>query len=889
MRRTIATRNQIPMEPDRGWAFAPALGLLFASGACALAHELLWTRRLIDLLGAGGGSAARVFGCFFLGLALGSAWASRQSSRITRPWLAAAGAETLVALLSLPALLLPTWTGWIWPALGPDRLVGPVGGWVKLILSGVVIVPPACAMGAVLPLVLPALLVGPARLGRQGIWLYAANTLGGVVGVVLTALVTLPAWGASGAMPAAMGGNLLVAVGFGRLGSRLSKSAPASARLDETPVAEPDSAPSTIARLWPEAVAFCSGFAVLAAEVVALELVLLVVPLSYQAPAAILATVIALLGIAALVEPYSRGRARDARAALPTTLAWTGVALVVAPLLFMGMARLAGDIARDATLPEFFLSLAFLVLISLGPAFLASGLVFPRAMAWADATRGRRSGTAGRLLAINGLGGLLGAEAAYGVLLPRCGIHGSLAVIGGLYALVGLGLACTTIPEPGRTRPALGRWLQPLGAVVFVAVVGLGPVARLPHINPYLKVDVLDERFGREGAVAVIEGAGLGKAILVSNQYILGSTRGRWEQERQAHLPLLLHPDPRSVAFIGLATGMTPGAALEHPRVESITAVELSPLVVRAADRYFADDNHAITRSRRARVVVEDGRTLIAASPGRFDVVVGDLFLPWAPGEGRLFSVEHFQGVRRSLRPGGLFCQWLPLYQLTPDQFDLIAATFARAFPEVHLIRAGFTVGQPVVGLVGFRDQTLDWTAVERRAGEARAGGLVLDPSVRHRGAVELLYLGVLPPAVPGAPTNTLGNLRLEIAAGRERITGNPGSKYLHGDRYLHWLAALARRSIPLVSPSGQSADPARLPGSIRAGLRLLAWDQEATRRGPGRSDAPLKLPPSFAGLIPPEVLADQAADWSRWPGTPPDLSRPETFPRSDANRSAGD
>ena len=462
-------------------------------------------------------------------------------------------------------------------------------------------------------------------------------------------------------------------------------------------------------------------------------------------------------------------------------------------------------------------------------------------------------------------------------------------MIGGLYALLGLGLAWTTILGPGRTRPAPGCWLQPLGAVGFVAVVGLGPVARLPHINPYLKVDVLDERFGREGAVAVIEGSGLGKAILVSNQYILGSTRGRWEQERQAHLPLLLHPDPRSAAFIGLATGMTPGAALEHPRVESITAVELSPLVVRAADRFFADSNHAITRNRRARVVVEDGRTLIAASPGRFDVVVGDLFLPWAPGEGRLFSVEHFGGVRRSLRPGGLFCQWLPLYQLTPDQFDLIAATFAAVFPEVHLIRNSFTVGQPVVGLVGFPDRTLDWAAVERRADQTRIGGLVLDPSVRHRGAIEMLYMGVLPPTAPDAPTNTLGNLRLEVAAGRERITGNPGSKYLHGDRYLQWLAALTRRSIPLAGRAGRSADSALLQSSIRAGLQLLAWDQEATHHGPSRADAPLKLPPSFAGLIPPEVLADRAADWSRWPGTPPDLSRPKTFPRSGANRAGGD
>jgi spermidine synthase len=37
--------------------------------------------------------------------------------------------------------------------------------------------------------------------------------------------------------------------------------------------------------------------------------------------------------------------------------------------------------------------------------------------------------------------------------------------------------------------------------------------------------------------------------------------------------------------------------------------------------------------------------------------------------------------VRRRLKPGGLFCQWIPLYQLGEREFETIADSFAGAFP----------------------------------------------------------------------------------------------------------------------------------------------------------------------------------------------------------------
>ena len=123
---------------------------------------------------------------------------------------------------------------------------------------------------------------------------------------------------------------------------------------------------------------------------------------------------------------------------------------------------------------------------------------------------------------------------------------------------------------------------------------------KLPLVSPRSGITVLDHRSGREGSVAVVEvqNGAFGRCILVDNQYNLGGTYARWAiEERQANLPLLLHPAPGDVAFIGLATGITPGAALLQSNLNSITVVELSPLVAQAADKVFGEFNHNIQRA----------------------------------------------------------------------------------------------------------------------------------------------------------------------------------------------------------------------------------------------------------------------------------------------------
>ena len=276
-------------------------------------------------------------------------------------------------------------------------------------------------------------------------------------------------------------------------------------------------------------------------------------------------------------------------------------------------------------------------------------------------------------------------------------------------------------------------------------------------------------RVGREGAVAALECGPGDWRMLFNNSYTLGGSRAQYNQERQSLLPLLLllHSDPKSVATLGVATGSTVAGAALHPGVERIDAVELSPLVLRYAEEFFAPYNRNVFADRRVRFLQEDAHWVMARERAAYDVVVGDLFLPWRTGEGRLFSTEHFQNVRHSLKPGGLFCQWLPMFQLTRPQFEAIARTFGQVYPDAFLVCGDFYAELPIFGLGGGRSfHEIDWAKVEAGCEHLRKAGVTREPLIRHADGVAMLMLGPVPKIAPG-PINSLANAWLELDAGR--------------------------------------------------------------------------------------------------------------------------
>jgi spermidine synthase len=204
-------------------------------------------------------------------------------------------------------------------------------------------------------------------------------------------------------------------------------------------------------------------------------------------------------------------------------------------------------------------------------------------------------------------------------------------------------------------------------------------------------------------AVAVVEHFDGNKSLVVNNRFTMGGTGAAVAELRQGHIPLLLHPRPTAALFLGLGTGISFAAARSYPELFAV-GVELLPEVVQQMS-HFNPYNDLRGAEDRLRVIVADARRFVAASTEQFDVIVADLFHPARDGAAFLYTREHFHAVRKRLRREGLFCQWLPIFQLDEHGVRSITRTFLEVFPNACAFLLRFNVDTPVVGLIASTDR----------------------------------------------------------------------------------------------------------------------------------------------------------------------------------------
>jgi spermidine synthase len=438
------------------------------------------------------------------------------------------------------------------------------------------------------------------------------------------------------------------------------------------------------------------------------------------------------------------------------------------------------------------------------------GVAFPFLLRWVeDARPGRATGV---LTAWNTGGAIVGALLTGFVLLPWLGLWTSLRLVALAYALTAFFAAAR-----GPSRPGIAYAL-----IAVVLVAGSLTFSRPPVIRLNAGESIVSLSEGAGGVVAVVA-EGENHKLVFDNVFTLGSSHDtRWES-MQAHVPLLLHPSPRRVFFLGLGTGITAGGALDHD-VEVVEVSELVPEVITAARDHFGPWTNALFADERVKIVADDARHRLLHDERQWDVVIGDLFFPWQPGTAYLFSKEHLEAVRERLPPDGHFAQWLPCYQLGPDELEGVLRTFVDVFPQVTLWRGDFFVSRPILAVVGHKEALpLDPDAVVRNARGLRLG--TGEAIAQHADVVPFhLYVGNLTASralLAGARPVTDDLPWIQWTAPKsERGHRLADSLMAVGDRLLAFEEALARTTPPSEDPYLVRLS-AQQKKSVKAGLAL--------------------------------------------------------------------
>jgi spermidine synthase len=609
--------------------------------ASTLALEVVWVRLMALAMGSAVEAIACVLAAFMGGLGAGAWIGSEWGDRVGRPARIFAFLQLLGALAAtLPYLvfLLPAKVAFFFGLISVTLASLPLG----------VLFPLASRVREE---------DGTGRGSRAGM-LYALDTGGALLGCLLAGLVLIPLAGMFQTLLLAAGIKLLVAAVVMGMYRRLGSKAPAAADPEEeTPAVGPRLKQVLL-------LAAVQGFALLGAEAIfsrTLSFVLYRGSTTY-AFVAMLATVLGCTSLGAWWAGRETGKDALGRAWKFAVLSGACLLLSLALLLVAGPVPESGAVGLVALL---------ITLLACGPPSFFSGAVF--SCACQAAAGGGAAQGPGRVLAANTFAAVLGALLVPLALVPLIGLGVTLALLGLLPVAAGLWVS--------RRQESRRPWPAALAALLAAVLLVLAGPRWVRHLG-----QVIFYHEGSDVSVAVVAEQG-GKRLFVDGIAVAGTDLiMSTDQKTLAHLPVLLHPRPRSVLTVGFGSGGTSYSLLLHPDLQ-VDCAEISPAVIRAAG-YLSEANHGLLEhpSPRYRLHLEDARRFLATTNRSFDIIANDCTDLAYKSDASLYTKDFFGLVRQRLAPGGIAAAWIPLRGQPPYRvMKTVLRTFADVFPAVSL------------------------------------------------------------------------------------------------------------------------------------------------------------------------------------------------------------
>ncbi|MEW6601058.1 MAG: fused MFS/spermidine synthase [Nitrospirota bacterium] len=688
--------------------------MFFLSGAAALVYEVVWVRSLSLIFGGTHLAVTTVLSVFMGGLALGSSLIGKRVDVMKNPLRFYGMLEIGIALSAVMFIVLIT----VYPSVYIFLVQGKEDSrlyvtFVRVFFAFITLIIPATLMGGTLPVLTRFISGHSEKIGTHLSFLYGFNTLGAVAGTAAAGFYLLHSYGVSATFHIAIAANVLIGVVSFILADRVRVIFSDSNKgLGQGP---PGAAPDKdeIKNILPlRLVLFgigVSGFCALGYEVLWTRILTLTIGTSVYGFTAML--VAFLTGIALGSQSYglfmkllpSKKPEMERHilgfgavqfiigiAALFVTFHIRDLPLhsVALKNYFIGQGLSIFDASQWSNL-----AIAFSYMIV--PAFFM-GLAFPLAGKVNAAYRNKIGHAVGDVLAYNTIGAILGSAVSGYFMIYFFGLERSLQLL----TVINLGFGLLVMFSTRNAKIiSAGIVAASLGLMLYLILIpgafrmwdarffAIFQSNRPELYNTPEKVkdaventDVLFYYEGVDSTISSIRAKGGSQSALVNGKVVASDSAGdRQVQYTLGHLPMLLHKNPRKVLVVGLGTGMTLGAVSVHPTLEELTLAEIEPKVTGAA-RTFGRYNNYVLDNPKLRIIFNDGRNYLLTTKEKFDVITADPIHPWTQGSGYLYTSEYFRLASEKLLPGGIVCQWLPIYELSIEDLKSVVGTFSANF-----------------------------------------------------------------------------------------------------------------------------------------------------------------------------------------------------------------
>jgi spermidine synthase len=519
--------------------------------------------------------------------------------------------------------------------------------------------------------------------------------------------------------------------------------------------------------------------------------------------------------------------------------------------------------------------------------------------------RGAGERAIGVVYAVNTLGSIVGVGLAALVLMPLIGMRGVL--VAGAVVDIAIGIALVTWDRRSAPPAPVARMFRGLQAgmspaawvgVTVIAVISLlffapldpsiisGGVYRHGMRTRAGTYEFLYYRDGRTASVALRRAASDSNAILTlaTNGKPDASVTAAWrrpfdstadrialneDMSTQLLLPLvtLAHrAGAERVAVIGQGSGITSHVLLGSPAIRTLETIEIEPHMI-TASRGFHPANRRVFEDPRSTFVIDDARSYLAASAGRYDLILSEPSNPWVSGVSGLFTVEFYQRIRDRLAPGGVLGQWLHLYEIDDDLVMSVLAAIDSVFPSYDV----YLTSNADILIVAADAPSLpspDWSVVEH-PGVREDLQRVIPLLPEHLAAMRVAGRSLLHPMLAGIEPNSDFRPVLDLKTERARFVHTYATGLLRlGESRFDVAAALDGRrrgfGTAIRSPTNEIGRVNLLARGTRVRLAVDGppaerWEARegadtSARNGIARYDAFMRL-----------VAGDALSTWPEW------------------------
>jgi spermidine synthase len=670
---SAAVYHQRRMFEDRALSLA-----FFLSGAAGLIFQVVWFYRASLVLGSSLWAVSIVLSAFMAGLALGNGLAPSLVRRWAKPLLGYAALEGVIGVSGVAvAALLPALTvvtGPIGHAFCDRTLLVNV---CRLLAAFTILVVPATAIGATFPVLMAGAAGRDRRFGQTLGRFYGLNTIGAVAGVIVSETVLIRAIGVGSTARVAG----LLNFGAAALAYMVSRRG-AAVRAEA-----PSRSPRRSGGAWPLLLsAFLAGAGLLGLEVVWFRFLSLYVLSTTLATSMMLAVVLGAIGVGALAAGRWCRRHDTARGTIAIVALTAGLAVLSS---YAGFDRLT-----DGTEVGDWPRVLWFAVILTGPAAFCSGALFTLLGSAIRQHDRSDADTTARVTLANTSGATVAPLLTTFGLLPLVGVEGSIVLAALLYAAI----AGITYRLDAGSHTSQNGWLSALAVALVLGVAGLEAsdfrdryFARAASVYAEDGSRIVATREGPAETIFLMQQQWLGQPVynrLVTNGFSMSGTAvpGMRYMRYFAYWPMLVHRGPiRRALLVCYGVGVTAGAVLQIPGLESLDVAEISRDVVAMSDVIYRPSEHPL-HDPRVRLHIEDGRYLLSTTDDHFDLITGEPPPPRTPGSVNIYTREYFRLIYDHLTEGGIATYWVPVARPRPGtDVDTIVRAFCDVFADCAL------------------------------------------------------------------------------------------------------------------------------------------------------------------------------------------------------------